>query len=125
MKSIDLGKFLIWALALAFICLVLVGVFGNQPAKAESGQASWYGGFFNGRLTANGERYNMYAMTCAHKTRKLGTLVTVTRADTGKSIVCRINDRGPYIRGRIIDLSKAGATALGILHSGTAKVFVE
>ncbi|MGL4397146.1 MAG: septal ring lytic transglycosylase RlpA family protein, partial [Hyphomicrobium sp.] len=80
----------------------------------QSGMASWYGGKFHGRKTANGERYNQWSMTAAHKTLPFGTRVRVTNARTGNSVVVRINDRGPFIKGRIIDLSKAAANQLGI-----------
>ena len=86
------------------------------------GLASWYGADFNGRLTASGEVYDMYQMTAAHKTLPLGTVVKVTNQDNGKTVEVRINDRGPYVKGRIIDLSKSAASAIGIKESGTAPV---
>lgn len=76
------------------------------------GMASWYGPGFHGRRTASGERFNQYAMTAAHKTLPLGSLVRVTSLETNQSIIVRINDRGPYRRGYIIDLSKGAARAL-------------
>jgi len=85
--------------------------------------ASWYGSDFDGKLTANGEVYNMYDMTAAHKTLPLGTKVKVTNTQNGKTAEVRINDRGPYVKGRIIDLSKAAAQTLGI--DGTAPVKLE
>ncbi len=91
----------------------------------EDGMASWYGKDFHGRTTANGERYNMYSMTAAHKLLPLGTKVRVTHLRTGRSIVVRINDRGPFVGNRIIDLSYAGAKELGIVGPGTAEVRVE
>lgn len=91
----------------------------------ETGVASWYGKDFHGRLTANGERYNMHANTAAHKLLPFGTQVKVTNLDNGKSIVTRINDRGPFIGNRIIDMSYAGARALGMVNKGTANVRVE
>jgi rare lipoprotein A len=90
----------------------------------EVGLASWYGKKFHGRRTSNGEIYNMYAMTAAHKTLPLNTWVRVTRRDTGKSIVVRVNDRGPFVTGRIIDLSYTGAKKLGMVGPGTARVIV-
>jgi rare lipoprotein A len=82
----------------------------EEPANwREEGIASWYGAEFHGRRTANGERYDMYAMTAAHKTLPLGTPVTVTHRETGRRIRVRINDRGPFVAGRIIDLSYAAA----------------
>ncbi len=88
----------------------------------QTGIASWYGRKFHGRKTANGEIYNMYAMTAAHKTLPLGTWVRVQNLKNKKKIVVRINDRGPFIQGRIIDLSYTGAKRLDIVDSGTAKV---
>lgn len=91
----------------------------------EVGVASWYGKDFHGRKTANGERYNMYAMTAAHKLLPLGTKVRVTHLGNGRSIVVRVNDRGPFVGNRIIDLSYGGAQKLGMLGTGTARVRVE
>ncbi|MBI3398867.1 MAG: septal ring lytic transglycosylase RlpA family protein [Deltaproteobacteria bacterium] len=88
----------------------------------EEGIASWYGRDFHGNKTSNGETYNMHAMTAAHKTLPLGTYVKVTRLDNGKETVVRINDRGPFVKGRIIDLSYKAASEVGIADSGTAKV---
>jgi len=89
---------------------------------AQEGYASYY---ISGRFTASGERYNPMATTCAHRTWPFGKIVSVTHLGTGKTITCRVNDRGPFIRGRIIDLSRAGAIALGIIGSGTARVRIE
>lgn len=89
------------------------------------GIASWYGEDFNGRLTANGEVYDMYKFTAAHKTLPLGTVVKVTNLDNGKTVEVRINDRGPYVQGRIIDLSRTAGRAIGMREAGTAKVKLE
>lgn len=86
------------------------------------GGASWYGKKYHGRTTANGETFNMYAMTAAHKTLPFGTRVRVTDLATGRTVTVTINDRGPFIRGRIIDLSKGAAQKLGIIKQGTATV---
>ena len=91
----------------------------------EDGVASWYGRDFHGKTTANGERYNMYAMTAAHKLLPLGTKVRVTHLRNGKSIVVRVNDRGPFVGDRIIDLSYASPKELGMIGTGTARVRVE
>ncbi|HUK55425.1 MAG TPA: septal ring lytic transglycosylase RlpA family protein [Nitrospiria bacterium] len=91
----------------------------------ESGIASWYGEEFQGRPTANGETYNMYAMTAAHRLMPLGTTVKVTRRETGQSVMVRVNDRGPFVRGRILDLSYGAARALGMTGTGTAPVLIE
>ena len=88
----------------------------------EEGIASWYGRDFHGKLTSNGESYNMYAMTAAHKTLPMGTYVKVTRLDNGKETIVRINDRGPFVRGRVIDLSYKAASELDIADDGTGKV---
>ena len=80
----------------------------------QSGVASWYGGKFHGRTTANGEKYNMWSMTAAHKTLPFGTRVKVTNTSNGDTVIVRINDRGPFIAGRVIDLSKAAANEIGM-----------
>lgn len=92
---------------------------------AQTGKASWYGPNFHGRKTSNGEIYNMYGMTAAHKTLPMNTWVMVYNLENDRSIKVRINDRGPFIHGRIIDLTYTGAKALGILGPGTAKVKIE
>src|ERR1700761_663986 len=91
----------------------------------QTGRASWYGRGFHGRRTANGERYDMHALTAAHRTLPLGSYVRVTNPATSRSVVVRINDRGPYARGRVIDLSMAAASALDMRHAGTARVTIE
>lgn len=88
----------------------------------EEGIASWYGPDFHGGTTSNGERYNMYAMTAAHKTLPMNTMVRVTNKRNGRSVVVRINDRGPFVSGRIIDLSYAAGKRIGIDRTGTAPV---
>jgi rare lipoprotein A len=88
----------------------------------QQGQASWYGPGFQGRKTASGERFNTGAMTAAHRTLPFGTTVRVTNLSNGKSALVRINDRGPFAHGRIIDLSKAAAREVGLLGAGTAAV---
>lgn len=87
--------------------------------------ASWYGPGFHGRLTANGETYNQMALTAAHKELPFGTFLRITNQKNGKSVVVRINDRGPYIEGRDLDLSKGTAIALGMVQRGVIKVKVE
>ncbi len=89
------------------------------------GWASWYGPGFHGRLSASGERFNQYAMTAAHKTLPFGTKVRVTNLNNGSSVIVRINDRGPFTRGRVIDVSSAAARILGMIQSGVAPVKVE
>ena len=91
----------------------------------QEGQASWYGRDFHGRKTANGETYDMYALTAAHKTLPLGTWVKVTNLANFQEVTVRINDRGPFVQGRIIDLSHTGAKSIGMLDQGTAPVRIE
>ena len=88
----------------------------------QRGIASWYGNPFHGRKTSNGETYNMHRMTAAHKTLPMNTRLLVKNLENGKETVVRINDRGPFVRGRIIDLSNAAARRLGVVEKGTAKV---
>ncbi len=96
----------------------------NKDYK-ESGVASWYGTKFHGRLTSNGEVYNMYGMTAAHKSLPIPSYARVTNTENGRSIVVRINDRGPFHDERLIDLSYVGAMKLGYADKGTARVLVE
>lgn len=91
----------------------------------EVGIASWYGPDFHQGVTANGETYNMHALSAAHRTLPLPSVVKVTNLDNGKFVVVRVNDRGPFVNNRIIDLSKAAAERLDFIDSGTAKVRVE
>src|SRR5690606_33237751 len=91
----------------------------------QTGKASWYGRKFHGKKTANGETYDMYAMSAAHPTLPLPSYARVTRASTGKSVIVRINDRGPFHSSRIIDLSYVAAAKLGIIGPGSGQVIVE
>lgn len=93
--------------------------------KPETGIASWYGDKFHGRKTANGEIYDMLAMTAAHKMLPFDTLVLVTNLDTGLKVVVRINDRGPFVDDRIIDISKAAAAYVGLTLTGIAPVHIQ
>ena len=88
-------------------------------------KASWYGPKFHGKYTANGEVYDQMALTAAHKYLSFGTLLKITNPKNGKSVIVRINDRGPYIEGRELDLSKGAAIELGILEKGVARVKVQ
>lgn len=99
-------------------------VMGSSKGYVERGIASWYGKKFHGRRTSNGEIYNMYAMTAAHKTLPIPTYVQVTNIKTGKRIIVRVNDRGPFHEGRIIDLSYAASQKLGTAGAGTGLVEV-
>jgi len=118
-------------LVLALGLLPLLGCAATAPrpsepvAGAEVGFASYYAASFEGRPTASGERYERAAMTAAHRTLAFGTRVRVTRLDDGRSVEVRINDRGPFVSGRIVDLSESAARELGLLREGTARVRVE
>jgi rare lipoprotein A len=92
---------------------------------SERGIASWYGANFHGKYTSSGEIYNMYDYTAAHKTLPMNTKVKVTNLNNGKSVIVRINDRGPFVRGRIIDLSYAAAKKIGVDKTGTAPVKIK
>lgn len=92
---------------------------------AEEGVASWYGKDFHGKMTANGEIYDMYGMTAAHKILPFGTKVRVTNLNNQRSIIVRVNDRGPFVESRVIDLTRTGAEQLGMIQAGTAPVRVE
>jgi rare lipoprotein A len=97
----------------------------EQAGYVEDGICSWYGSDFHGKLTSNGETYDMYAMTAAHKTLPLGVYVKVHNKANGREGVVRVNDRGPFVKGRIIDLSYAAAKELGVVGPGTAPVRIE
>ena len=99
-------------------------VMKSSNGFTEEGIASWYGTKFHGRKTSSGEPYNMYAMTAAHKSLPLPTYVEVTHKKTGKKIIVKVNDRGPFHKGRIIDLSYAAARRLGISATGTGPVSI-
>lgn len=101
--------------------LLIVAGAGASMARAESGMASWYG---SGARTANGESFNPSGLTAAHRSLPFGTRVRVTNLANGRSVVVRINDRGPFIGGRVIDLSKGAASVIGMLGSGVARVSV-
>ena len=94
------------------------------PAWGQTGGASWYGEQFHGRKTASGERFDMHAATCAHRRLPFGSLVRVTNLRNGKSATCRVSDRGPFVAGRIIDVSKGVADKLGMIRSGVARVHI-
>jgi rare lipoprotein A len=97
----------------------------SEPIMIETGLASWYGPKFHGKLTASGEVFNQEKFTAAHRTLPWGTRVKVTNLANGKSVEVRINDRGPFGKGRIIDVSRAAARALGIVGQGIATVQIE
>lgn len=143
-KKIVKSQFIFSLLFIAFFCQQVSGstetlpptqkpyVIKNKkyypiPSSAgyvETGIASWYGPDFHGRPTSNGERYNMYEYTAAHKLLPMNTMLLVKNLENGREDVVRINDRGPFVRGRIIDLSYSTAKKLDILRKGTAKVTI-
>ena len=114
------------ASAALFASIAITTAASAEPRADEralpSGEASWYGPGLHGRRTASGEVFDSNAMTAAHRSLPFGTLVKVTNHRTGRSTVVRINDRGPYARGRIIDLSRASAEAIGITGVSTVSL---
>jgi rare lipoprotein A len=96
-----------------------------KPISVETGLASWYGGPYNRRRGSNGEVYNMHAMTAAHRTLPLGSIVRVTNLKTGRSALVRITDRGPFVEGRVLDLSLAAAKKVDVWQAGVAMVRIE
>jgi len=115
-------------LMLACAALVLTGCASNrfttQGYEAE-GKASYYGDRHHGKKTANGERFDQHALTAAHRSLPFGSKVLVTNLNNGKTVVVRINDRGPYARGRIIDLSKKAAVQIDMVRAGVVPVRVQ
>ena len=116
-----MNQTLLYLLGSILLAGVAVGLAFYGPYY-EVGIASWYGPGFDGNLTANGEVYDMNAVSAAHKYLPFGTVVRVIELDTRRSVVVRINDRGPFVDGRIIDLSKGAAEELGIVDKGITKV---
>ncbi len=101
---------------------VLLAALSSFVMGTETGGASWYGGKFQGRLTANGEVFDTNKFTAAHKTLPFNTIVRVTNLSNNKSVLVRINDRGPFVAGRIIDLSRAAAEKIGLVGKGVVQV---
>jgi rare lipoprotein A len=122
MKMIVLSASLVAALFLIGVDAQAAGVSAGHTQK---GIASYYHNSLHGRKTASGQIYNKNKLSAAHKTLPLGTKVRVTDVKTGREIVVRINDRGPFVKGRVIDLSRSAAKELGIIQRGVAKVEVE
>ena len=120
--TLHVAAFLISAAALLLSSAAQAQPQATAGKVVQSGGASWYGPGFQGRRTASGETFNTHEMTAAHRTLPFGTRVRVLNQRTGKSVVVRINDRGPYAHGRVIDLSRASAQAIGI--SGVGSVIV-
>ncbi len=99
-------------------------VLASSDGFRENGVASWYGRDFHGRPTSSGEIYDMHAMTAAHKTLPIPTWVEVTNVENGRQVIVKVNDRGPFVDGRVIDLSFRAAESLGMIENGTARVRV-
>lgn len=120
-----------WGILVATgIAIIGLAIFGlvrvlEDEATTQTGVASWYGPGFHGKKTASGERYDQNAMTAASRTLPLGTRVRVTNLENGKTAEVTINDRGPYVDGRIIDLSRAAARSLGFVETGTVRVRID
>jgi rare lipoprotein A len=103
-------------------CAASAALFISPPASAQQGKASWYS--LPGNKTACGERMNPRALTAAHRLLPCGTRIKVTNRKNGKSVVVRVNDRGPFVRGRVVDVSKSAGAKLGMIGTGTASVSV-
>jgi len=120
---------LIRILTLCFVFSFVIAGCGSTPKpriykipSGATGMASWYGPGFHGNLTANGERYNMNGISAAHKTLPFGTVVRVTNLNNGRTIDVRINDRGPFVKNRVIDLSKGAAQKIDMIRDGVVPV---
>lgn len=111
-------------LACCLAGLLATGFVGTAQAGTQQGIASYYSDRFQGARTASGQRFDQQALTAAHPSLPFGTKVLVTRRDTGQEVEVLINDRGPFVQGRIIDLSKSAARELGMIHRGTAPVMI-
>lgn len=112
-------------ISVLLLFLGLASLQAEEEFYRESGLASWYGPGFQGKLTANGERFDTNKLTAAHKSLPFGSLVRVINRENGKEVVVRINDRGPFVPGRIIDLSRAAAARIEMLENGTVPVHLE
>lgn len=111
---------------LAFFLLSSCGIFSYESYhKTGFGVASWYGPDFHGKPTSSGEIYDMYALTCAHREYAFGTRLKVTNISNNKSVNCTVNDRGPFVSGRDLDLSYAAAKEIGIIRQGISEVRIE
>jgi len=120
-----LNKLLTLTIVATLIFLPAMASARVKVGQTQKGLASYYHDRFQGSRTASGERYRKGVLSAAHKTLPLGTKVRVTKLSTGKSVIVKINDRGPYAKGRVIDLSRRAARDLGIVNNGVAKVELE
>jgi hypothetical protein len=121
-----------WATGIALAALLFAAPTGQGPDFADTlpdwvqqGRVSWYGPGFHGRRTANGEIFDSGDLTMAHRSLALGSTVRVTNLENGRTVVVRVNDRGPYVRGRVADLSHAAARELGFVDDGVVKARIE
>jgi rare lipoprotein A len=112
-------------ITLTITILALSANIHAKDKKTQIGKGSWYGKQFNGHITASGEKYNMYSYTAAHRTLPFNTMVEVTNLQNGRSLIVRVNDRGPYAKGRIMDLSYLAAKKLGYINRGIAKLKIK
>lgn len=115
--------FLTLLVTLLFTTNVMAKTKVNQ--HSTRGEASYYAGFHHGKKTASGERFNMHSLTAAHRTLPLGSKIKVTNLNNGKEVVVRVNDRGPYARGRVLDVSLGAAKKLDMIKTGTTKVSIQ
>ena len=115
--------FLTLLVTLLFTTNVMAKTKVNQ--HSTRGEASYYAGFHHGKKTASGERFNMHSLTAAHRTLPLGSKIKVTNLNNGKEVVVRVNDRGPYAKGRVLDVSLGAAKKLDMIKTGTAKVSIQ
>ena len=116
-----------WLKSLPVLAIALAACSGAPDiawAKTQKGKASWYGPGLHGRTTASGERFNMNAYSAAHRTFAFGTKLCIENLRNGRGITVRVNDRGPFVRGRVVDVSRRAAQSLGMIRSGTVPVRV-
>jgi len=128
MKGLQCNRFFAWHVLCTILLISLCACASTRYERERDthyGIASWYGPDFHGKPTSSGEPFNMYAMTCAHRTYPFGTRLNVTNVSNNKTITCLVNDRGPFVKGRDIDLSYAAAKEIGLVGSGVGEVKIE
>lgn len=124
-KRYVMGLLLALSLAFLYSCASTRHTEQGTDQEDKYVTASWYGRKFHGKRTASGERFDMYAMTCAHRTLPFGTKLRVTNPENNKSVIVTVNDRGPFVRSRQLDLSYGAAKKIGIIKQGVEKVIIE
>ena len=117
-------KILCFSLVVALCSVSMSGVYA-KPVFTQKGKASWYGQQFNGRKTASGERFDMHALTAAHRHLPLNCYIRVTNKSNGKSVIVKVNDRGPFHGNRVLDLSYGAAKTIGLVDAGVGNVLIE